>query len=56
MVNFFLCQLSLTLTVSLKWKKKSEWRYLQGTLDIEFGRREGTVGLGAMLGDGNTEN
>ena len=34
--------------------KKTEWKYLQGTLDIEF-ERDWSVGLGATLGDGHTE-
>ena len=51
MFNFFLCELLLILTVSLK---KRKWRYLQGALDIEFGR-DWSFGLGAPLGDGHTE-
>ena len=35
-------------------KKKREWRYLQGGLDIQFGR-DWSVGLGASLGDDHTE-
>ena len=54
MLNFFLCELPLILAVSLKWKKKREWRYLQGALDIELGR-DWSVGLGAPLGDGHRD-
>ena len=36
-------------------KKKREWRYLHGALDIEIGR-DWSVGLGAPLGDSHTEN
>ena len=53
MFNFLLFELPLILNVSLKGKQ-TEWRYLQGDLDIEF-ERHWSVGLCAPLGDGQTE-
>ena len=51
MFNFFLCELPLILTVSLKLKKKGMEIFAGGALDNEIGR-DWSVGLGAMLGDG----
>ena len=53
MFNFFLCDLPLILKVNLKWKQ-TEWRYLQGGLDIEF-EWNWSDGLCAPLGDGHTQ-
>ena len=55
MFNFFLCELPLILTVSLKLKKRGNGDICRGALDIEFGR-DWSVGLGTPLGDGHTEN
>ena len=55
MVNFFLMLTTLNFNGKSKIKIKiTEWRYLQGTVDIEF-ERDWSVGLGATLGDINTD-
>ena len=55
MFNFFLCELPLILTVSVKWKNERNGDICKGTLDIEF-ERDCSFGLGAMLGNVHTEN
>ena len=46
--------ITLNLTVSLKWKK-GNGDTCKRTLDKGF-QRDWSAGLGAMLGDGHTEN
>ena len=53
MFNFLLCELPLISEVNLRWKQ-TEWRYLQGDLDMEF-ERDWSDGLGAPLDNGHTE-
>ena len=48
-LNFFLCELPLILTVGRKRKKRAR-DICKGTLDIEF-ERDSSFGLGATLGD-----
>ena len=54
MFNFFLCELPLILTVSVKWKNEWNGDICKGTQDIEF-ERYWSFGLGATLGDIHTD-
>ena len=54
MFNFFLCELPLILTVSVKLKNEQNGHICKGILDIEF-EQDCSFGLGATLGDIHTD-